>query len=78
MERTSRRFRLRLGLAGASLVLALLTLVWKDWIEIVFRVDPDGGSGALEWLIVGVLAGASLAFGALAGLEWRRLRAATA
>jgi hypothetical protein len=77
-QRTSRRFWLALGLAFASLVLALVTLVTREWIELVFRVDPDGGSGALEWLIVVVLVAASAVFGLLARLEWRRLHLATA
>ena len=67
-----------MGLSGASLILALLTLVWHDWIEIVFRIDPDGGSGALEWLIVVVLAVAGLVFAVLAQIEWRRLRLTSA
>ena len=77
-EGTSRRFWLSLGLAVASLVLALVTLVTREWIELVFRVDPDGGGGALEWLIVVALLAASLVFGLLARLEWRRLHVATA
>lgn len=74
MGKLSERFKIYMGLGGASLILALLTLVWHDWIEIVFRIDPDGGSGALEWLIVVVLAAAGLVFAVLAQIEWRRLR----
>ena len=77
-SRTSRRFWLSAVLGATSFVLALVTLVTREWIELVFRVDPDGGSGALEWLIVVALIGASIVFGLLARVEWRRLQAAAA
>ncbi|MDH6521996.1 hypothetical protein M2163_001009 [Streptomyces sp. SAI-135] len=38
-------------LAVVSGLLCLLTLFWPDWIDEVFRVDPDQHSGALEWAI---------------------------
>lgn len=59
-------------MAGLGAVLLAVTLIWKDWIEIVFRVDPDRGSGALEWVIVGACAAITLLLGAAAGYEWRR------
>ena len=34
----------------------LLTLVWPDWLELVFHVDPDGRNGAVEWAIVAAFA----------------------
>jgi hypothetical protein len=77
-SRTSRRFWLSAALGATSLILALVTLVTREWIELIFRVDPDGGSGALEWLIVVALLAASLVFGLLASFEWRRLQAAAA
>lgn len=58
-----------LGIAAAAL--ALLTLVWREWIEAIFRIDPDGGNGAAEWAAVGVLGVASIACSLLAAREWR-------
>jgi hypothetical protein len=69
-----RRFWPEAGLAVASAILALVTLFWKDWIEIAFGVDPDGGSGALEWSIVVGLFVLAVASGALARAELLRGR----
>ncbi len=66
------RFWLEAGLAAVSAVLLLATLLWRDWIEIVLRVDPDHGSGSLEWSIVAVTALAAITFSILARVEWRR------
>jgi hypothetical protein len=72
------RLRLEVALAVASLVLGLVALVWPEWIEAVFRVDPDAGSGSLEWAVAAVLlllaAGAAVA----ARSDLRALRAASA
>jgi hypothetical protein len=72
------RFRIETGLALLTLALLVTTLISREWIELLFGVDPDGGSGALEWAIVAALAVATAAFGLLARLEWRRLSAAPA
>jgi hypothetical protein len=69
-------FYLELLLGGAALVLALVTLVWNDWIELVFEVDPDAGNGSLEKTIVAVLVVAAIICGWLARTEWRRVRTA--
>jgi hypothetical protein len=53
------RTRIDLVLSAIFAVLALVTAVWPQWIELMFEVDPDAGSGALEWAIVagfGILA----------------------
>ena len=55
-----------------NIALLALTVVWTEWIEIVFHVDPDAGSGELEWGIVVVTLGLTLAFSILARMEWRR------
>jgi hypothetical protein len=78
MARMRRRFRVETGLACASFLLLLATLVWREWIELVFRVDPDHGNGTLEWLIVAVLAATTAVFAFRAHAQWRRIRPATA
>jgi hypothetical protein len=66
------RFWIEVAAAAACGLLALLTLIVEDWIEVVFGVDPDAHSGTAEWLIV-VLLGAGVVVSALlAGNEWRR------
>jgi hypothetical protein len=57
-------------------ILFVITLVWHDWIEIIFNVDPDQGSGLLERLIVGALLVITIALFVLARYEWRRARVA--
>jgi hypothetical protein len=59
-------------------LLFALTLVSREWIEAIFRVDPDHGSGSLEWAIVAVLGVAAVATGRLAWGQWRRLSASPA
>jgi hypothetical protein len=65
-------------LATVSGISTVLTLLWKDWIEILFHVDPDRGNGSLEWLIVAVSLAATVALSALARREWRRAAASGA
>jgi O-antigen/teichoic acid export membrane protein len=50
------------ALAAVTGGLLLLTLVSREWIELIFGVDPDNGDGTLEWIVVG---GLTVAFGAL-------------
>jgi hypothetical protein len=69
------RLETTLGLLTGGL--ALVTLVWRDWIEAVLRVDPDRGSGVVEWLAVGVLAITCISCFLLANRERRRLAVTT-
>ena len=71
-----RRFWLETGIAIISGVLFAITLIRNDWIEIVFRVDPDNNNGTFEWLIVGALLLVTITLFILASYEWRRARAA--
>ena len=71
-----RRFWLETAMAIVTGIVFVITLVRNDWIEIVFRVDPDNNNGTLEWLIVGVLLVVTITLFILARYEWRRARAA--
>ena len=77
-ERLSGRFWVELALGLASTVFALLTLAWKDWVEIVFKVDPDHHSGSLEWTIVAVAVAVTVIAFAAARFEWRKAATAAA
>lgn len=70
------RFWVEAALATLSGFLLGLTLVWRDWIEEIFGVDPDNGSGALEWAIVVALVVTLIVSVVLARTELRRRRAA--
>jgi hypothetical protein len=67
------RFWIETALAVAAVALFLLTLVSREWIELVFGVDPDHGNGSLEWLIAIALLCTSGAFSYLARREWRAI-----
>jgi hypothetical protein len=70
------RFWIESLIAVASLILGLVTLVRRDWIEGVFGVDPDNRSGTVEWLVVaGLLVAAGV--GTAARFEWRQLQLAS-
>lgn len=72
----SRHFRTRFWveacLATLTAVSALVTQLWPNWIELVFRVDPDHGNGSLERVLVGVCLVAFLVTVTFAGAEYRR------
>jgi len=66
-----RRMYAELTAAAALVAISVLTVVWPEWIERIFGLDPDAGSGAAE--AVTVIASA-LAAGALWGHRRRALR----
>jgi hypothetical protein len=73
-----RRFWCELGLCVLSATLFAVTLVWHDWIELVFGFDPDQGNGALEWVISALSAAGAVSFAVLARVELRLAAAARA
>lgn len=71
-RRVSPAFWIECTLGSISTFLALLTLVWPDWIEGTFGVDPDHGNGSLEWAIVAAGLVVTIMTAVLARREWRR------
>lgn len=67
----SRRFWVLAAFAIATCILGLVTLIARDWIETLFGVDPDGGNGLTEWMIVAALFGSTLIAAGLARREWK-------
>ena len=66
------RWRWEFVFAGLFATLAAITAVVPEWLEVVFGIEPDGGSGSLEWTIVGALGVLAVLFGAL-GYRDRRM-----
>jgi hypothetical protein len=60
------------ALAAISVGLLALTLIAPDWIEELTGLEPDAGSGMLEWALVAILALMAVTLGGLAARDgWR-------
>ena len=68
------RFWIEVVSGAIGVVLLALTLVNPQWIELVFNVDPDEGSGALELGISAVFLAMAVTSAFLARSELRRVR----
>jgi ABC-type thiamin/hydroxymethylpyrimidine transport system permease subunit len=75
MKRLRVRLRIEVVLAVISAALCVLTLVFPVWIEELTGLEPDAGSGALEWIIAGVFLVAAVVSAVLARRDYRRLAA---
>jgi hypothetical protein len=52
-------------------LLGLVTLLWHDWIEVVFKIDPDHGNGSVELWLVAVVLVVAVVSGSAARRTWR-------
>ena len=69
------RFWVDTVLGSLTAILAMVMMISRECIELVFGVDPDRGSGLLEWAIVLAFAAATLICGILARAEWKHAAA---
>ena len=66
------------AVAGLAGFLAVLTIFWRDWLEMLFSWDPDHHSGTAELALIAALAVTSLLLGCIARwqvVRWRRAEA---
>jgi hypothetical protein len=69
------RVRVEMVVALATGVLGILTIFWRDWIEILTGWDPDHHDGSVEWLLVAGLLAVAVTTGLAARRHWRLLTA---
>ena len=72
MTNLRKRFWIEAGCGSLSGFLAILTIFWHDWIEVLTGFDPDHHNGSFEWMIVAGLFLLCVGSGAAAWFEWRR------
>jgi hypothetical protein len=72
MRSVRKRFWFEVVCGIVGMFLFVLTLVSKEWIEEIFGVDLDQGSGALEWGITFGLLAVTLGSFVLARRELHR------
>lgn len=68
------RFWSQAALGTATAALGVATIVWENWIEVVFHLAPDSGNGSVEWMFLLVFATMTVSFAGGARREWRRAR----
>lgn len=65
------RFWLEVALAILTAATAIATIVWGDWIELVFGIEPDEGNGTLELGVTLTIAVVSAILAMAARADWR-------
>lgn len=50
-----RRWHAEVVVGALFAVMTVVTAIEPQWIEVLFGAEPDGGSGAVEWVLVAVL-----------------------
>jgi len=66
-------FWIEMVVAVVNIGLLTFTLLWPQWIELLFHIDPDAGSGVLEWSILATTLVVSIVCLILMRVEWRRM-----
>ncbi|MDQ1683747.1 MAG: hypothetical protein QOC82_484 [Frankiaceae bacterium] len=77
MRSSSKRTTVESALGLAAGLLALVTVVWPDWIELLTGIDPDHHNGSIELFVVVALFTIAASLGADI-YRLRRLTASTA
>jgi hypothetical protein len=67
-----KRFWFEVATSALALTIFVATVFWPDWIELCFGVDPDGGDGSAEWVVVAISAAFTIVAFTIASKEWRR------
>ena len=66
-------FRIEVSLAVLTGLLGVLTLCWRDWIEVLTGWSPDRHNGSVEFGLVAMLVITSVSCAAVARRTHRRL-----
>jgi hypothetical protein len=68
--RSVRRWALT-ALVIAAVVLDIAIVVWPNWAETLFGIDPDAGSGSFEAAVAMALTLVTVVSAFASGWEWR-------
>lgn len=60
-------------LSAITGVLAVVTMFWRNWIEAIFGLDLDNGTGWVEWLLIATLASLSATLATKIAIKLRRV-----